>query len=705
MHNQITPYKVPLNNHVLAVETLEMLKSKIFRNRLSRFFRYKVHTYEEDALSLTGSFHCGGVYEQKLLVRPDSLEISCNCNVLFKSDHLCSHVVESLVFFTQKHGYDCFTSANVSSIFPVISMSIDILDGCFDITVSVRFGDISLTLTEIRHAVLKKLLMIRLSNGKIGHLPDTFFEQLSPLIEKGTLSCNSIKVPTQHYTLIAPLRDNIVYSEQMDEVFKSAKLLDEQTKIPLVGVPENLNAVLRPYQQIGFSWLSHLDRLNWGGLLADDMGLGKTLQVLSLLQDLKNKGQRAAPHLLIAPASLLFNWFEEAARFCPELNVMVYHGLKREKDEEKLMKYDLIVTSYGTVAVDILRFKKMKFQYLILDEAQAIKSPASQKFKMVSLLDAQNRLALSGTPVENNSTDLYALIDFTNPGFLGSLKMFKSNFATKGGHKDTDRSAALLKLTKPFILRRTKNQVATDLPPKTEMTLWCEMEPAQRKIYEEYRKGFKAYLTEKIDKDGLEKSKLYVLDGLMKLRQICNSPVLIKDTLPFDGTSCKIKELLEHVVEKTAGHKLLVFSQFTGMLGLIRTELEREGIGYAYLDGKTKLSMRKKAVSDFQDNISKRVFLISLKAGGTGLNLTSADYVYLVDPWWSPAAEAQAIDRCYRIGQKKHVMAYRMICRDTIEEKILEIQDKKRKLADQLLPTGDGGLGQLDKADILNLFE
>lgn len=320
------------------------------------------------------------------------------------------------------------------------------------------------------------------------------------------------------------------------------------------------------------------------------------------------------------------------------------------------------------------------------------------------LFEAQNRFALTGTPVENSSADLYALMSFVNPGFFGTLKMFKSNLTAKGNAQDAQRAATLFKMTKPFILRRTKNQVATDLPPKTEMTLWCEMEPAQRKIYDLYRKRYKEYLNDKIDDIGLANSKLYVLEGLMKLRQICNSPVLIKDAPVFNEPPCKITALMEHILEQTVEHKLLVFSAFTGMLGLIKTELEQQGIAYAYLDGKTPINKRKTATKDFQENEACRVFLISLKAGGTGLNLTAADYVYIVDPWWNPAAEAQAIDRCYRIGQDKHVMAYRMICKDTLEEKILEIQQKKKDLAGELIPTDEGVLKSLGKEELLRLF-
>ncbi|WP_316839411.1 DEAD/DEAH box helicase [Pedobacter gandavensis] len=601
-------------------------------------------------------------------------------------------------------GMESLTGIDFQIELPDISVNLKEEKGWFDVEVSVTFGKIKLSPEEIQKALKSRTTTLYLPNGKMAHLPDSFFNQLTSVFRSGTLTRKGVKLAGQHYTLIDQLYNKTERPNLANMVAEREKLFSEQEKIPLVPVPDNVNAVLRPYQLMGYSWMCHLHSLKWGGLLADDMGLGKTLQVLTLLQHLKNNGLSSAPHLLIVPTSLLYNWQDEADKFCPELNVLIFHGADREKKVSELMKYDLIITSYGTAAVDVKFLCSIKYHCLILDEAQAIKNPFSQKFKMVTLFEAQNRLALTGTPVENSASDLYALMNFVNPGFFGSMKMFKDNLSPKGDDQDVGRTETLLKMTKPFILRRTKKQVVTDLPPKTEMTLWCEMEPAQRKIYDQYRKRFKAYLTDKIDAIGLENSKLYVLDGLMKLRQICNSPVLMKDAPAFEETSCKIAELMEHIMEKTTGHKLLVFSNFTGMLTLIRTELEKQGIPYAYLDGKTKLDKRKAAATTFQEDEACRVFLISLKAGGTGLNLTAADYVYLVDPWWNPAVENQAIDRCYRIGQDKHVMAYRMICKGTLEEKILAIQDKKRKLAGELIPTDAGILKSFGKDDLLKLF-
>lgn len=587
----------------------------------------------------------------------------------------------------------------------VISTDVVAEKDWFDITVSVKFGDEELEPEAIQRALKKGAPIIELANGKAAYLPDTFFSRLRNTFRNGILTEKGIKIPGQHYTLIDRLYDQLAKPELANLVAERKLIFDQIEKTPLMNVPENVNAVLRNYQLTGFSWMCHLNTHNWGGLLADDMGLGKTLQVLTLLQYLKNESLAKAPHMVIAPTSLLFNWREEAEKFCPELHVLTFHGLAREKNADELAKYDLIITSYGTSSVDIEFLSGMRFHYLILDEAQAIKNPYSQRYKTTMLIPAENRLALTGTPVENSSTDLYALMNFINPGFFGTLRMFKENLLAQGNEDDAERAATLLKMIGPFILRRTKKQVASDLPPKTEMILWCEMEPAQRKIYDNYRKVFKESLVGRFDRDGLERSKFHVLDGLMKLRQICNSPLLMKNAPAFHGTSCKITELMSHVTEKTIGHKLLVFSQFTSMLSLVRTELENQSISYAYLDGKTTPANRKNAVENFQNEESIRVFLISLKAGGVGLNLTAADYVYLLDPWWNPAKEAQAIDRCYRIGQDKHVMAYKVICKDTLEERILDMQQRKKRLADELIPTDEGVLKTMDKDEILGLLD
>jgi len=347
-----------------------------------------------------------------------------------------------------------------------------------------------------------------------------------------------------------------------------------------------------------------------------------------------------------------------------------------------------------------------KFDYAILDESQAIKNPASKRYKAARLLNAKNRLALTGTPIENNTVDLFSQFNFVNPGFLGSLNFFKTEFAGPiDKHGDEKKSHLLKKLIYPFLLRRTKEAVASDLPDKVEDLIYCEMDAQQRNVYDAFRNSFREQILNNIDENGIERSKLQVLAALTQLRLICNSPAILNTEENYGNASIKLKLLMEHISEKTSNHKILVFSQFVKMLTLIRNELDNEKISYEYLDGQTSQKDRKLAVDHFQKDDSCRVFLISLKAGGTGINLTAADYVYLVDPWWNPAVENQAIDRTHRIGQSKNVFAYRMICKNTIEEKILKLQEKKKSISKDIISSESGFMKKLTKADIEALFE
>jgi SNF2 family DNA or RNA helicase len=452
--------------------------------------------------------------------------------------------------------------------------------------------------------------------------------------------------------------------------------------------------------------------MGWGGCLADDMGLGKTLQTLCFLQHVvdQNPGET---HLVVCPTSLLYNWESELKKFVPGLDYQLHYGAGRELTEEGFRKAHVIITSYGMVRNDIQHFAQYQFGYVILDESQAIKNPASQVRKAIQQLRSRNRVALSGTPVQNNTFDLYAQMDFLNPGMLGGPEHFRSEFATPiDRNGDKEAAARLRKLVYPFVLRRTKEQVAKDLPDRTEMVLWCEMGEEQRRIYDSFKEHYREQLLDRIADEGLGKSSIYILEGLTKLRQICDSPAMLKEgagtgmgvTGGFPNVSVKLDELVREIEENTGDHKVLVFSQFTSMLGLIGEALELKGVDYLYLDGGVAADARKEAVEQFQTTENMRVFLISLKAGGVGLTLTAADYVYLVDPWWNPAAEQQAIDRSHRIGQVRKVFAYRMICKDTVEEKILQLQEKKRILAADLVVDEAGFTKQLTQEDVAYLF-
>jgi non-specific serine/threonine protein kinase len=464
-----------------------------------------------------------------------------------------------------------------------------------------------------------------------------------------------------------------------------------------------LQAILRPYQESGFQWLNYLREVQWGGILADDMGLGKTIQALSFLHHLKSENGTLKA-LVVCPTTLMFNWQNEIRKFTPNLSFYMHHGGGRTRGSLSDNGIDVIITTYGTLRSDIKQFVEVAFDYVILDESQAIKNPSSKVTKAACLLQATNKLCLSGTPLQNNTFDIYAQMNFLNPGMLGTVEYFKHNFSMPIDKFDEkEQKEHLRKFVFPFILRRTKEQVAKDLPEKQEMVLYCEMGASQRKIYEAYRNDYRDKLIGMVEEKGIQKSQLSILQGLMKLRQICDSPAIIKDE-NYPNDSVKLNELTREIAENIGDHKALVFSQFLGMLALIKEQLTKLGIDYEYFDGGSTIQEREKAIERFQNDSNCRVFLISLKAGGVGLNLTAADYVYIVDPWWNPAVEQQAIDRTHRIGQTKNIFAYRMICNDTVEDKILKLQDRKRSLAKELISDEEGFVKSLTKDDIAYLF-
>ena len=440
----------------------------------------------------------------------------------------------------------------------------------------------------------------------------------------------------------------------------------------------------------------------FGGCLADDMGLGKTIEALVFLQSLKEIGEAEKASLLVLPRSLLVNWQREAARFTPTLKVHFHFGAGREDDLSIFEQHDLVLTTYGTLLRDIDKLRKYPFHYVILDESQAIKNPLAKTSKAARLLRSDHRLVLTGTPVENSTFELWSQFAFLNPGLLGNLEYFKSEFGNpieKQG--DEQASQFLRKMVYPFILRRTKSQVAPELPPRTERVVYADMEPAQRKFYNKTRDYYRAMLLGVIEEQGMNNARMKVLEGLLRLRQICNHPRLVKDD--FHGDSSKFELLIETLETlQSEGHKALVFSQFVQMLSLVRNEMDLKKIPYVYLDGQTR--KRQERVDTFQNDPTIPFFLISLKAGGLGLNLTAADYVIHIDPWWNPAVEMQATDRTHRIGQDKPVFVYKLITRDSVEEKILELQEKKKNLVDQLIITEGSFFKSLTAEDVERLF-
>jgi SNF2 family DNA or RNA helicase len=430
------------------------------------------------------------------------------------------------------------------------------------------------------------------------------------------------------------------------------------------------------------------------------MGLGKTVQMLAVLQDRVNemkslKKSERRPSLIVVPKSLLFNWRQECAKFTPKLRVLDYAGLDRADLRPDFDKYDVILTTYGTLRRDVLVLKDTPFDYVVLDEAQTIKNSGSQVAKASRLLSARHRLALSGTPIENHLGDLWSIFEFLNPGMLGRSTAFRTHAADS---EKPESREFLARGLRPFILRRTKQQVAADLPDKIEQTLYCQMSDEQARLYAELRDHYRQSLLGLIKTQGLAKSKMHVLEALLRLRQAACHPGLL-DKGKTEESSAKLDLLLPHLEELIdEKHKTLVFSQFTSMLAIVRHHLDQRGITYEYLDGQTR--DRRGCVERFQNDENCPLFLISLKAGGLGLNLTAADYVFLLDPWWNPAVEAQAIDRAHRVGQTKQVFAYRLICRNTVEEKIAELQTKKRDLADAILQENGSVLEQLSADDL-----
>lgn len=572
----------------------------------------------------------------------------------------------------------------------------------FDMKMEISFGDQFISLNEVKKAILKKENYVRLGDGSMGILPQEWLDKFSAMFRIGQVKGGNIKVSKLHFSIIDELSEEIDSAEILQELWEKKQKLLNFKEIQGVPLPEKLTATLRHYQEEGYKWLNFLDEFGWGGCLADDMGLGKTLQILTFLQHQKSLYPDAT-NLIVMPTSLIFNWQAEVEKFAPELKIHVHRGLGRIKDADFFKEYDLILTTYGVVRSDVEMLSDFTFHYIVLDESQAIKNPDSLMSRAVKLLKAKNRLAMTGTPVENNTFDLYSQMEFLNPGLLGAVDFFKSEYAQPiDKNQDKEKAKELRKLVYPFMLKRTKEQVAQDLPDKTETIIYCEMGKKQRKVYDSFREKYRQQLSDSIQTQGMNKSSFLILEGLLKLRQICDSPALLSDDAEFDQESAKLEELIREIEENASNHKILIFSQFLGMLDLIRKHLETNHIPYEYLDGQTQ--DRAHRVNRFQKDESCRVFLMSLKAGGVGLNLTAADYVYLVDPWWNPAVERQAIDRTHRIGQTQKVFAYKMICKDTIEEKILQLQERKKELAEDLISTEVGFIKKLTSEDVLDLF-
>ena len=574
----------------------------------------------------------------------------------------------------------------------------------FDLSAAIDFEGVSTTLPTLLQAIRQGDRVVKLSDGTAGFIPDDWVKKFGQLANMGVESEGKVRYSNSQALILDAMLAAQQQTIRADRKFQSLrKKLQKVDGVRPGKEPRSFQGQLRDYQRQGLGWLNFLMEFGFGGCLADDMGLGKTVQVLAMLEARRAaaNGSRKTrlPSLAVVPKSLIFNWQDEAAKFAPKLRVAAYHGPDRNEVLNHAAEFDLLITTYATLRLDIKDLKETPFDLVILDEAQAIKNSTAQVTKAARLLNARHRLAMTGTPVENHLGDLWSLFEFLNPGMLGQSKNFKQ--LTKDIREDTSLIEVLSRGIRPYVLRRTKEQVLTELPTKTEQTLFCELSPKERKLYDELRAHYRAKLQGHIAEKGLAQSQIHVLEALLRLRQAACHPGLVNNQMRTEP-STKLETLEEQLEELVAeGHKVLVFSQFTSLLSILRTCLDRRKFAYEYLDGKT--SNRKACVDRFQTDPRCQLFLISLKAGGHGLNLTAADYVFILDPWWNPAAEAQAVDRAHRMGQTKPVFAYRLIAKDTVEEKILQLQQHKQQLADSII-SADAGLLQSLTAEDLNLL-
>ena len=586
---------------------------------------------------------------------------------------------------------------------------------------SIDLKDLDLDATEIEDIMQKyrlKKKYYRLSDGSFIKLEDNkeidFLDKLvnGMDVKYEDIENGELTLPVQRSLYLDQLLKGIKGTEVIknNEYRNMINKLDKEQAEEELQIPGNLNKVLRYYQKVGFRWLKNLDYYKFGGILADDMGLGKTLQMLSVVVDYvinedSDKSKKRAS-LVVSPSSLTLNWQSEAKKFTDNLKTLVIKGNLQEREQliQNINDYDLVITSYDLLKRDIGLYKDYQFRFVIADEAQYLKNSTTQNAKAMKKIKADTRYALTGTPIENSLSELWSIFDYIMPGYLFTYKKFKTMYEMPIIKENDQYAMKKLKmLIEPFILRRTKKEVLTELPEKTVTVLNNEMGEEQKKIYLAYLAQAKQEIADEIDFNGYEKSHIQILAALTRLRQICCHPGLFIEN--YAGGSSKLDQCIEVVEDATkAGHKILLFSGYTAMFEFIEKELKKRKINYFKLVGSTKVDDRIRLVDEFNTNPDIKVFLISLKAGGTGLNLTGADMVIHYDPWWNLSTENQATDRAYRIGQKNNVQVYKLITKNSIEEKIYELQNKKASLANSMLDTKASFISTLTKEDILNLF-
>ena len=505
------------------------------------------------------------------------------------------------------------------------------------------------------------------------------------------------------------LKNNNITITKNEEYTNLVNNIEEKNIEGNLEIPKALNAELRDYQKVGFNWLKTLDEYKLGGILADDMGLGKTIQLIAVITSYVENNNNPKPSIVVCPSSLSLNWYKEIQKFAPDLKALVISGGndERRKEEEIIPEYDVVITSYDLLKrdIDVYKEKNYEFKYIIADEAQYIKNNNTQNARSIKKIKAETKYALTGTPIENSLSELWSIFDFIMPGYLFDYKKFKEIYEMPIVKNEDIKCMEKLKMQiEPFILRRIKEDVLTELPDKTITVLNNKMHGEQEKIYLSYMEQAKKEAKNELSTNGFEKSQIKILALLTRLRQICCHPSLFLEN--YEGESSKLNQCIEILKEAiSGGHKILLFSGYTSMFEIIEKELKKEGIQYYKLTGSTKVNQRLQLVDDFNKDPKVKVFLISLKAGGTGLNLIGADMVIHYDPWWNLSAENQATDRTYRIGQKRNVQVYKMITQNSIEEKIYEMQQRKAKLIDNMLSTQETFISRLSKEDIMELFE
>lgn len=583
----------------------------------------------------------------------------------------------------------------------------------------INLGDFKFNIYEIKDIINKYKLrkkFYRLKDGTYISLEKNssldFLENLTDNIEieDENVEENSIKLPIYRALYLEKIFKNMPNTNiQKNEYYKNMISQIEDRQIDLsTKIPPKLNAELRTYQKIGYKWLRTLEQYKMGGILADDMGLGKTIQLLAVILSYvqKNK-ENVKPSIIICPSSLALNWYNEIQKFTPTLKALVISDdyLERKRKIEEIGKYQVIITSYDSLKRDIDLYENYCFKYVVADEAQYIKNNNTKNSKAIKTINAETKFALTGTPIENSLSELWSIFDFIMPGYLYKYKKFKELYETPIiKEQNEDVMNKLKKQIEPFVLRRTKGEVLTELPDKTVTILNNEMSEEQYNIYMSYMAQARKEIMSQIDINGFEKSQIKILSLLMRLRQICCHPKLF--LREYEGESSKLNQCIEIIQDAVlGGHKILLFSSYTSMFEIIEEKLKNIGVKYLKLTGQTKVGERIELVDKFNTNENIKVFLISLKAGGTGLNLTGADMVIHYDPWWNLSAENQATDRTYRIGQKRNVQVYKLITKNSIEEKIYELQQKKAKLIDNMLSTDATFINKLSKDDILALFE